>query len=165
VSLAQLEQAALQSTSNSRHIDAFSLLLAAYRVLRADTPLNQFSNFNDRLDHWLAAVSKSLGVHTAFQQLQTDTMFLPELDLSSETNPMHFLKARFALGKITPAQTLPIRLANDESFALVLKSLQSIGYEVDSKGSDQDAGSNLIYVRKAQHVHPDNEQEAINISA
>ena len=74
---------------------------------------------------------------------------LTVVDLSSETCPMHYVKARMALKRVMPGDVLPIRVQQGEATRLVAESLAAVGYQIKKQVAEDAQATTLLYV-----LHP-----------
>ncbi len=70
----------------------------------------------------------------------------PVEDLSGETCPMHFVKARMALRRLAPGERMGLRLADDEAVRVVGQSLASLGYRPED--TSEEDGHPILWVRR-----------------
>src|SRR6185437_6888317 len=70
-----------------------------------------------------------------------------ELDITGEVCPMTFVRTRLALDRMTPGQTLLVRLRGDEPLRNVPRTAREQGHEVLSQETDA-AGNTLLLLRR-----------------
>ena len=70
----------------------------------------------------------------------------PVEDLSGETCPMHFVKARMALRRLAPGERMGLRLADLEAVRVVGQSLASLGYRPEE--TSEENGHPILWVRR-----------------
>jgi tRNA 2-thiouridine synthesizing protein A len=69
------------------------------------------------------------------------------LDISTEVCPMTFVRTRLALDRMTPGQTLLVRLRGDEPLRNVPRTAQEQGHAVLSLDAQPD-GTSLLLLRR-----------------
>jgi len=70
-----------------------------------------------------------------------------ELDITNEVCPMTFVRTRLALDRMTPGQTLLVRLRGDEPVRNVPRTAREQGHEVVSQETDADGVTRLLIRR------------------
>jgi tRNA 2-thiouridine synthesizing protein A len=70
-----------------------------------------------------------------------------ELDITSEVCPMTFVRTRLALDRMTPGQTLLVRLRGDEPLRNVPRTAREQGHEVLSQETGSDGITRLLLRR------------------
>jgi tRNA 2-thiouridine synthesizing protein A len=70
-----------------------------------------------------------------------------ELDITSEVCPMTFVRTRLALDRMTPGQTLLVRLRGEEPLRNVPRTAREQGHEVLSQKTDADGVTRLLLRR------------------
>lgn len=70
-----------------------------------------------------------------------------EIDITTDTCPMTFVRTRLALDRLAPGQTLLVRLRGDEPLRNVPRSAQEQGHTVLSLETDADGVSRLLLRR------------------
>jgi tRNA 2-thiouridine synthesizing protein A len=70
-----------------------------------------------------------------------------EIDITNEICPMTYVRTRLALDKMTPGQTLLVRLKGQEPLKNVPRTAQEQGHEVLSLDTDPDGISHLLIRR------------------
>jgi len=131
----------------------FGQLLSDVSRLRYSDDNEAFLDFSGRLDTWVDSLSAnnnkiSLDQYLVEEDNSSDENLLDAIvDLSSETCPMHYIKARQALRNIGNGQVLKIRLSKGEDERLVTGSLKSVGFNI-VKTEPESENNVLIYVEK-----------------
>lgn len=69
------------------------------------------------------------------------------LDISNETCPMTFVRTRLALDRLTPGQTLLVRLRGEEPLRNVPRTAAQLGHQVLSLETGED-GVSLLLLRR-----------------
>ena len=72
-----------------------------------------------------------------------------QLDITSEVCPMTFVRTRLALDRMTPGETLLVRLRGEEPLRNVPRTATEQGHEVLSLETDADGISSLL-IRRGQ---------------
>jgi tRNA 2-thiouridine synthesizing protein A len=70
-----------------------------------------------------------------------------EIDITKDICPMTYVRTRLALDKMTPGQTLLVRLKGQEPLKNVPRTATEQGHEVLSLETDQDGISRLLIRR------------------
>lgn len=70
-----------------------------------------------------------------------------ELDITRELCPMTFVRTRLALDKMTPGQTLRVRMKGDEPVRNVPRTAKEQGHEVLSLETGEDGVTVLVLRR------------------
>ena len=70
-----------------------------------------------------------------------------ELDITTEVCPMTFVRTRLALDRMTPGQTLLVRLRGDEPLRNVPRTAREQGHEVMSQETGSDGITRLLLRR------------------
>jgi tRNA 2-thiouridine synthesizing protein A len=70
-----------------------------------------------------------------------------ELDITSEVCPMTFVRTRLALDRMTPGQTLLVRLRGEEPLRNVPRTAREQGHDVLSQETDADGVTRLLLRR------------------
>jgi tRNA 2-thiouridine synthesizing protein A len=70
-----------------------------------------------------------------------------ELDITTEVCPMTFVRTRLALDRMTPGQTLLVRLRGDEPLRNVPRTAREQGHEVLSQETGSDGITRLLLRR------------------
>jgi tRNA 2-thiouridine synthesizing protein A len=70
-----------------------------------------------------------------------------ELDITAEVCPMTFVRTRLALDRMTPGQTLLVRLRGDEPLRNVPRTAREQGHEVLSQETTADGVTTLLLRR------------------
>jgi tRNA 2-thiouridine synthesizing protein A len=70
-----------------------------------------------------------------------------EIDITNEICPMTYVRTRLALDKMTPGQTLLVRLKGEEPLKNVPRTAKEQGHEVLSLDTDPDGISRLLIRR------------------
>jgi TusA-related sulfurtransferase len=70
-----------------------------------------------------------------------------ELDITSEVCPMTFVRTRLALDRMSPGQTLLVRLRGEEPLRNVPRTAREQGHEVVSQDTDPDGVTRLLLRR------------------
>jgi tRNA 2-thiouridine synthesizing protein A len=70
-----------------------------------------------------------------------------EIDITNEICPMTYVRTRLALDKMTPGQTLLVRLKGQEPLKNVPRTAKEQGHEVLSLDTDPDGISRLLIRR------------------
>jgi TusA-related sulfurtransferase len=77
-----------------------------------------------------------------------------EIDITKDICPMTYVRTRLALDRMTPGQTLLVRLKGQEPRKNVPRTATEQGHEVLSLETDQDGISCLLIRRGKQVGHP-----------
>ena len=72
-----------------------------------------------------------------------------QLDITGEVCPMTFVRTRLALDRMTPGETLLVRLRGEEPLRNVPRTATEQGHEVLSLETDADGISSLL-IRRGQ---------------
>jgi len=70
-----------------------------------------------------------------------------ELDITGEVCPMTFVRTRLALDRMSPGQTLLVRLRGEEPVRNVPRTAREQGHEVLSQETDSDGVTRLVLRR------------------
>ncbi len=70
-----------------------------------------------------------------------------EIDITNEFCPMTYVRTRLALDKMTPGQTLLVRLKGQEPLKNVPRTAKEQGHEILSLETDPDGISRLLIRR------------------
>ena len=70
-----------------------------------------------------------------------------ELDITGEVCPMTFVRTRLALDRMTPGQTLLVRLRGEEPIRNVPRTAREQGHEVLSMETGSDGSTELLLRR------------------
>jgi tRNA 2-thiouridine synthesizing protein A len=70
-----------------------------------------------------------------------------ELDITQEVCPMTFVRTRLALDRMTPGQTLLVRMKGDEPVRNVPRTAREQGHEVISLETGDDGVTTLVLRR------------------
>jgi TusA-related sulfurtransferase len=70
-----------------------------------------------------------------------------ELDITAEVCPMTFVRTRLALDRMTPGQTLLVRLRGEEPLRNVPRTAREQGHEVLSQETGADGVTTLLLRR------------------
>jgi tRNA 2-thiouridine synthesizing protein A len=70
-----------------------------------------------------------------------------EIDITNEICPMTYVRTRLALDRMTPGQTLLVRLKGEEPLKNVPRTAKEQGHEVLSLETDLDGISRLLIRR------------------
>ncbi len=134
---------------------ALQALLAALQALAADD-WQALDEVSRQADAWLDRAQAR--AQTIDRQLHLDAVAAlgkaraaPVVeDLSGETCPMHFIKARMALRTLSPGERRGLRFKDDEAARVVGESLASLGYRIEA--TERDGTQPVLWVSRP-HAH------------
>ena len=154
--LSALAQALCEREATADEGRALQALLAALQDTAADD-WQALDALSRRADVWLdQAQARAQAID---RQLHLDAVAalgkvkeaVPEVeDLSTETCPMHFVKARMALRTLAPGERRGLRFKDDEAARVVGESLASLGYRIEA--GERDGAHPVLWVSRP-HVH------------
>jgi len=120
-----------------------------------------FTTFADKQNTWLEQVEQYCRNWESQQPAKrkkpgkvkgkksTESTELSVVDLSTETCPMHYVKARMALKSVDQGDVLPIRVQQGEATRLVAESLTAVGYQIEKQVAEDEKSTTLLYI-----LHP-----------